>query len=429
LYVLLILWERLLAARHQVFCVIAAKSRSHRALNTLFGSKIRKIEFINFRHFRHFIKNASTGWTAEVKLKNYHKENLRFIPHSRPTLGEEEMRAVSEVIKSGQIAEGEVVKRFEKSFADKMGVREAVAVSSGTAALHLVLLAMGIGPADEVIIPSYVCSALLNAVQYVGATPVLAETDPLTYNMDPEDVQRRITLRTRAIVVPHLFGLAADLDKILKLNVPVIEDCAQAVGATYHHRPLGTFGVAAIFSFYATKVMTTGEGGMIIANSPQITEQVKDLRTYDEKQTYRLRYNYKMTDFQAALGEIQLTRLDDFIKSRRKIARQYVKHFEPLDLKLPAGNAEHIYYRFVVGMQADCAAFVRELVENGVGCARPVFLPLHRQLNMKGYPVTEKTWKTALSIPIYPSLHTKEVEQIIDVFMDTYEKMERSSAI
>ena len=363
-----------------------------------------------------------------MKLKKYHKESLNFIPHSRPTLGEEEMRAVSEVIKSGQIAEGEVVKRFEKSFADKMGVRDAVAVSSGTSALHLVLLAMGIGPADEVIIPSYVCSALLNAVQYVGATPVLAEIDPLTYNMDPDDVQRRITPRTRAIVVPHLFGLAADLDKILKLNVPVIEDCAQAVGATYHDRPLGTFGVAAIFSFYATKVMTTGEGGMIIANSPQILEQVRDLRTYDEKQTYRIRYNYKMTDFQAALGEVQLAHLDDFIKSRRKIARQYLKHFAPLELKLPAANSEHIYYRFVVGMQANCAAFVRELVERRVGCARPVFLPLHRQLNMKGYPVTEKTWETGLSIPIYPSLHNKEVEQIIGVFMDSYEKKGRSTA-
>jgi perosamine synthetase len=363
-----------------------------------------------------------------VKLKNHDKANLRFIPHSRPTLGEEEMRAVSEVIRSGQIAEGEVVKRFEKSFADKMGVLDAVAVSSGTAALHLVLSAMGIGPADEVIIPSYVCSALLNAVQYVGATPVLAEIDPLTYNVDPDDVQQRITRRTRAIIVPHLFGLAADLDKILKLNVPVIEDCAQAVGATHHHKPLGTFGVAAIFSFYATKVMTTGEGGMIIANSPQIIEQVRDLRTYDEKQTYRVRYNYKMTDIQAALGEIQLARLDDFIKRRRKIARQYLKYFTSLELKLPAANAEHIYYRFVVGMQADCSAFVRELAKNRIGCARPVFLPLHRQLNIKGYPVTGKTWETVLSIPIYPSLCTEEVEQIIGVFMDTYEKKGRSTA-
>jgi perosamine synthetase len=361
-------------------------------------------------------------------MKKQDLRNLNFIPHSRPTLGEEEIKAVAEVMTSGQIAEGEVVKRFEKSFAAKIGVGDAVAVSSGTAALHLVLLAMGIGPADEVIIPSYVCSALLNAVQYVGATPVPAEIDPSTYNVDPDDVARRITSRTRAIVVPHLFGLPADLDKILKLNIPVIEDCAQAVGATHHHRPLGTFGDAAIFSFYATKMMTTGEGGMIVAKSPQIIEQVRDLKTYDEKPTYRVRYNYKMTDIQAALGEIQLARLDDFIKLRRKIARHYIKFLNAPKIKLPTENAEHIYYRFVVRIKADCAWLIRELVKKGVGCARPVFLPLHRQLNMKSYPVTDKTWQTALSIPIYPSLSADEIQQLIDIFNNTYEAYGRSAS-
>lgn len=362
-----------------------------------------------------------------MKLKNRDELSLSFIPHSRPTLGKEEMRAASAVIASGHIAEGEVVKRFEKAFAAKMGVKDAVAVSSGTAALHLALLTMGIGSADEVIIPSYVCSALLHAVQHVGAKAVPAEINPMTYTMDPEDARQRITPRTRAIVVPHLFGLAAELDKFLSLNVPIIEDCAQAVGGTYHHRPLGSFGDAAIFSFYATKVMTTGEGGMIISKSSQIMEQARDLKTYDEKQTHRVRYNYKMTDIQAALGEVQLTRLDDFIRRRRKIARQYIELLNAPDIYLPSGNAEHIYYRFVVGLKTDCAPLIRELVRNRIGCARPVFLPLHRLLNMNGYPVTEKAWETSLSIPIYPSLHTREVEQIIGVFMDAYEKQGLSS--
>ena len=363
-----------------------------------------------------------------MKLKNHDKPRLNFIPHSRPTLGEAEIKAVAEVMASGQIAEGEVVKRFEKSFAAKMGVPDAVAVSSGTAALHLVLLAMRIGPADEVIIPSYVCSALLNAVQYVGATPVPAEIDSSTYNLDPDDIAQRVTSRTRAVVVPHLFGLPADLDKILKLNIPVIEDCAQAVGATHHNRPLGTFGDAAIFSFYATKMMTTGEGGMVVAKSSQIIEQVRDLKTYDEKQTYRVRFNYKMTDIQAALGEIQLARLDDFIKLRRKIARHYIKFLNAPEIKLPTENAEHIYYRFVVRLKADCDWLLRELVKKGVGCARPVFLPLHRQLNMKSYPVTDRTWQTALSIPIYPSLRAKEIEQVVSIFTNTYEIRGTSAA-
>ncbi len=283
-------------------------------------------------------------------MKDQVERSLEFIPHSQPTLGEAEIKAVAAVIKSGHIAEGEVVARFEKTFAGKMGVQHAVAVSSGTAALHLALLAMGIGPEDEVIIPSYVCTALLHAVQYVGAQPVPAEIDPLTYNIDPDDVKKRITTRTGAIIVPHMFGVAADLDRLLKLGVPIIEDCAQAVGGTYHQKPLGTFGDAAIFSFYATKVMATGEGGMVTAKSPEIIERIRDLKTYDGKEADAVRYNYKMTDVQAALGEVQLGRLEDFIEQRRKIARQYVKHLKSLSIKLPAEIAEHIYYRFVVGL-------------------------------------------------------------------------------
>ena len=352
-------------------------------------------------------------------ISNTTKSIATFIPHSRPTLGDEEARAVTEVIKSGHIAEGEVVQRFEKAFAGKMGVEHAVAVSSGTAALHLVLLAMGIGPEHEVIIPSYVCSALLHAVQYVGARTVPAEIDPLTYNIDPDDVKMRITTRTGAIIVPHMFGMTADLDRLLKLDVPIIEDCAQAVGGTYHQKPLGTFGDAAIFSFYATKMMATGEGGMATSKSPEITARVRDLKAYDGKEADRVRYNYKMTDVQAALGEIQLARLDDFIEQRRKIAQLYVKRLKSLNIKLPVGTDEHIYYRFVVGLETDCDGVIRKLAQKAVGCARPVFLPIHRHLKKDGYAVTDKVWERSLSIPIYPSLNNREIEQIIAGFIKT----------
>jgi dTDP-4-amino-4,6-dideoxygalactose transaminase len=344
--------------------------------------------------------------------------NQVFIPHSRPTLGGAEIQAVAKVIRSGHIAEGEVVARFEKTFAEKMGVRHAVAVSSGTAALHLTLLAMGIGREDEVIIPSYVCTALLHAVQYVGARPVLAEIDPKNYNIDPDDVQKRITTRTKAVVVPHMFGLAANLDKLLNLDVPLIEDCAQAVGGTYHQRPLGTFGDASIFSFYATKMMATGEGGMAASNSAEIIERIRDLKTYDEKEADKVRYNYKMTDVQAAIGDVQLGRLDEFVDQRESLANQYVKSLKSLNLKLPEENSEHIYYRFVVGLETDCNVLIQKLSRKGIGCARPVYLPIHRHLKMDGYPVTDKVWETACSFPIYPSLHAKEVEQIITNFIN-----------
>ncbi|MGD1971224.1 MAG: DegT/DnrJ/EryC1/StrS family aminotransferase [Desulfobacterales bacterium] len=350
-----------------------------------------------------------------------------YISHSRPTLGAEEAEAVAEVITSGHIAEGEVVTRFEKAFAEKMGVRHAVAVSSGTAALHLTLLAMGVGPDDEVIIPSFVCTALLHAVQYVGATPILAEIDPLTYNIDPSDVQKRISNRTKAIIVPHLLGLAADLDRLLELNIPIIEDCAQAVGGRYQNKPLGTFGPAAIFSFYATKMMAAGEGGMVIAKSAELIDRIRDLKSYDEKAADRIRYNYKMTDMQAALGEVQLARLDDFIARRRTIARRYMDSLKSLAIKLPAHKDEHIFYRFAIGLDTDCEPIMHNLRQQGIGCARPVFLPIHRHLKMDGYQQTDHAWKTTLSVPIYPSLQTAAIEQVITRFIRNFNSTPKST--
>ena len=343
-------------------------------------------------------------------------------------MGKEEIEAVAAVISSGNIAEGEVVHRFENAFANRIGASQAVAVSSGTAALHLTLLAMEIGPGDEVIFPGYVCTALLQAVQYVGASPIIAEIDPATFNIDPDDVQKRITARTKAIIVPHMFGLAADLDKLLELNVPIIEDCAQAVGATYHQKPLGTFGDAAIFSFYATKVLTTGEGGMVLSNSTEIIERVRDLKTYDAKKADTVRYNYKMTDVQAALGEVQLVRLGGFIEQRRIIAREYFNALKSLQIKLPVDLNEHIYFRYVVGLKSDCDALLQDLNRIGVGCARPVFLPIHRHLKLDGYKVTDKVWQTCLSIPIYPSLNNKKIGQLTTDFIELYKKHLNSAA-
>jgi len=341
------------------------------------------------------------------------KYNASLIPHSRPTLGAEEVDAVAAVIQSGHIAEGEVVARFEKTFAAKMGVPQAVAVSSGTAALHLALLSMGIGPGHDVIIPSYVCAALLHAVQYVGARPVPAEIDPQTYNMDADDVVKRMTSRTAAIIVPHMFGLAADLDRLSDLDVPIIEDCAQAAGGSYQKKPLGTLGDVAIFSFYATKMLATGEGGMVASKSPEIIARIRDLKTYDGKPADTVRYNYKMTDLQAAIGEVQLGRLNEFIRQRRKIARQYRESFKSSNLRLPVESDEHIYYRFVVGLEAGCDGFIRKFAQKAIGCARPVFLPIHRHLKLGGYPVTDNVWETSLSIPIYPSLDNSEIEKVI----------------
>jgi len=353
-------------------------------------------------------------------LTDIREQDHHFIPHSRPTLGPEEMRAVTDVISSGDIAEGVTVQKFENSFADYLSARHAVATNSGTSALHLALLALEVGPGDEVIIPSYVCCALLNAVNYTGATPVLADICPETYNLEADDVKKRISDRTRAIIVPHLFGLAADLDSLMALDVPIIEDCAQAVGSEYAQRPVGTFGVAAIYSFYATKVITTGEGGMVVSNSKKFADRIRDLKTYDQKDDYRIRFNYKMTDIQAALGLSQLQRLDFAIRRRRAIAEQYTRAFKILSLNLPAEDPGRIFFRYVFGLDRDALSFFQTLADKSVGCNRPIFLPLHRQLKQKGCPVSDKAWKNSLSIPIYPSLTDAEVATVIDAVITTF---------
>jgi perosamine synthetase len=345
---------------------------------------------------------------------NQGKVEKDIIPHSKPTLGTEESRAVAEVIESGYIAEGKIVKKFERAFAEFLGVEYAMSTGSGTSALHLTLLAMGVGPGDEVILPSYVCSALLNAVNYTGATPILAEISPATYNLDAADLKKHLSKRTRAIIVPHLFGLAADLESILALNVPIIEDCAQAVGTVYHRRPVGTFGQAAVFSFYATKVMTTGEGGMVVSNSRKIADRIRDLKSYDRKEYYKIRFNYKMTDIQAALGLVQLGRLEYFIRRRQAIAHKYSSTFSSYDLKLPPAENGHIYFRYVLGLNNNSIPWIQALSQMGIASDRPVHLPLHRYLNLQGYPLTEDAWRNSISIPIYPRLTKEEINRVVD---------------
>jgi len=334
------------------------------------------------------------------------------IPHSNPTLGKKEIQAVSEVIASGYIAQGEAVSRFEQAVARQFGIRGAAACSSGTAALHLTFLAMELGAGDEVIFPSYVCSALLNAVHYVKATPVLAEVDPRTCNMDADDVEKRLSEKTKAIVVPHLFGMPADLNALTSFGIPVIEDCAQAVGSRFKGKMAGTFGDAAVLSFYATKVITSGEGGMVISNSQDLLNRVRDLREYDRKKGWAIRYNYKMTDMQAAMGLCQLEQLPDFIRKRKQIASDYDAAFEKFPVDLPLKEEGHIYYRYVIGLRDDARPKIDALKKREIGCAMPVYMPIHHYLKLKGYPVTEKIWRESLSIPIYPSLKDEEILRV-----------------
>jgi dTDP-4-amino-4,6-dideoxygalactose transaminase len=265
--------------------------------------------------------------------------------------------------------------------------------------------------------------APLHAVEYVGATPRLADVDPTTYNLDPADVRRRCTRRTRAIIVPHLFGLPADLDALLRLGIPVIEDCAQAFGARYRNRPVGTFGPVSVLSFYATKLFTTGEGGMVLGADRRLLTRIRDLRDYDERRQHAIRYNYKLTDLQAALGRSQLRRLPAMLARRAALAARFRSHWGALPVGLPApdGKRTHVYHRFVVLCPQTAAPTARRLSALGVTARPPVFRPIHRTLGLDGFPGAEHAFRHALSVPIYPALTPKETEVVIRGFRRAFE--------
>jgi len=343
------------------------------------------------------------------------------IPHSRPAIGQEDFRATTEVLRSGQIAQGPWVERFERGMAGFFGLQGGVAVSSGTAALELALRALRIGAGDEVIMPSYVCPAPWLATQRVGAQATLVDIDLNTFNIDPLAVCQVVTNRTRAIIVPHLFGLPADLTALERLGIALIEDCAQTLGATEQGRPVGTVGRLTVCSFYATKLLCAGEGGMVLSNEGTLLERVRSLREYDGAPTLDpSSCNLKLTDLQAAMGLSQLGRLSTFHERRRFLAAAYR---EALSSKaavcpsVPPGRT-HGYYRFTIRLPhlrtdpEGLLGLIGTLEQQGIHCRKPVFRPLHRYLGQSGFPNSDEADRTALSIPLYPDLTDDEVRQI-----------------
>lgn len=338
------------------------------------------------------------------------------IVHSKPTLGVEEVKILAETIASGNIAQGILVRQFEKKTASFIKQKYAIALNSGTSALHLALLSLGIKNNDEVIIPSFTCTALLNAIRYTGAKAVLTDVRPEDYNISVSEVKKKLTEKTKAIIVPHMFGHPVDLAPILNLGPSVIEDCAQSIGATYNNKRTGSFGLLSVFSFYATKMMTTGEGGMILTNSSVLAKKIRDLRDYDKKSNYATRYNYKMTDLQAGIGIKQLSNLTNFIKRRQQIAKQYTKNLSGKDIILPAvkKNCTHVFYRYVIRIRQGSREFMKNMLKNNIICCKPVYMPIHKHMKLCGFPNSDKAWRQAVSIPIYPSLSNENVKTILN---------------
>lgn len=350
---------------------------------------------------------------------------LLSIPHSRPDIGYKEIRAVTGVLKTGIIAYNGEVKKFEENFRKLIKRKYTAALNSGTSALHLSLLALGVNNCSEVILPSYVCPALLNAVNYTGAVPVIADVRPEDGNISAESVRIKITSKTKAVIVPHMFGMPVNVREITALGIPVVEDCAQSLGADFNGKITGQSGKISVFSFYTTKVLATGEGGMTATDDSKLAGRIKDLRSYDGKNDYKIRYNYKMTDLSASLGNVQLSRLRKFVERRRKIADLYRKKIYSPVIHHPLENkkAGNIYFRYVVAVKKGGLPEIVEMFrKRKISAQMPVFKPIHRYLGLdkREFPGTEECCKKFLSLPIYPSLTDKEVERVINTSLEVF---------
>jgi perosamine synthetase len=349
------------------------------------------------------------------------------IPVAKPKIGEDELKRVSEVLKSGMLAQGKIVKEFERGFAKYIGVKEAVAVSNGTVALDLALKAAGIGEGDEVIVPAFTFIATANSVLFQRSRPVFADIDDKTMNIDPNDVLEKINTRTKAIIGVHLFGHPFDLKAISEIckdySLILIEDAAQAHGAEFEGRKVGSFGIGC-FSFYPTKNMTTAEGGMITTNDRDLARKLRLLRNHGDEGKYNhvmLGYNFRMTDVHAALGVEQLRKLDELNERRIRNAEYLTKELRD-DIRKPevVGNVKHVFHQYVVRVEGR-DKFVHELGKSGIGFAihYPFAIyeqPLYRNLGIGGdCRIAEEVSRKVVSLPVHPSLTREDLEYVVEI--------------
>jgi perosamine synthetase len=375
----------------------------------------------------------------------------RIIPVARPSIGEEEERAVVAALRSGWVSQGPKVAEFERQFAEYVGARNAVAVSSCTTALHLALIAAGVKPGDEVICPSLSFVATANAIVYAGATPIFADIDAETYNIDPASIERAITPRTRAILMVHQVGLPAALDEIKQIagrhGLVVVEDAACAIGAEYHGARIGKpHTPLACFSFHPRKVLTTGEGGMITTPDDELAARMRRLRqhgmsvsdlarhgsnkvvseTYDE-----VGYNYRMTDMQAALGMVQLRRLDGMLAKRRQLMQRYTERLAVLPWLISpqeTAGSKHSYQSYMMRLTSDAPISRDELMQRLLDCGistRRGIMAIHREAPYRGgdwdrlLPITNMTTDSTIILPLFQEMTEDDQDYVLDSIEET----------
>jgi len=367
------------------------------------------------------------------------------IPVMRPWLGEEEATAAADAVRSGWVAQGPRVAEFERAFAARVGADHAVAVSSCTTGLHLALVVLGIGPGDEVVVPSLSFIATANAVRYTGATPVFADVDPATQNLTPATIRAVLTGATRAVMAVHQAGVPADLDALRALceerDIALVEDAACAIGSTFAGRPVGAGSELAVFSFHPRKVITTGEGGMVTTTRPEWAARLRRLREHgmsvsaaerDQRRDVVLEsyletgFNYRMTDIQAAVGLVQLGRLDAIVERRRELARAYHERLvgiEGLQVAADPAYGTSNFQSLWVALPEDFPVgrndLLRLLLEHGVSARRGIMAahlePAYADANSLRLPVTERLTATSLILPLFHDLRESEIDHVVGV--------------
>ncbi len=364
------------------------------------------------------------------------------IPINLPLIGEEEIEAVVKVMRSGPLTSalgaGPMVTQFEKKFAEFAGVKHAVAVNTGTAALHSAVVAAGVKQGDEVILPSFTFVATAEAVVMAGGKPVFTDIDPETYNLSPDEIEKNVTKKTRAIIPVDLYGFSVDSKPIRKIaaehDLAVVEDAAQAHGATYAGKPAGVFADAACWSLYASKNITTGEGGVATTDNDEIAETLRLIRTHGEKDKYvsrMLGYNYRMSEIQAAIGIVQLEKLPTFVAKRRENAKKLTRLLTASDrLKLPAESEErrHSWYLYTVRLQNATGnernKIVEQLQTKDIGAVAYYVNPVHQMpyyretFGERKLPETEKAARQVFSLPVHPGVTEEQVDYIGTTILD-----------
>lgn len=362
-----------------------------------------------------------------------------FIPIARPIIGQEEIKAVEEVLKSGMLAQGEAVKSFEDEFAAYLGVKNAIAVNNGTVALDLAIKALDLEPGSEIITPAFTFIATANCALYQGLRPVFADVDEKTFNIDPDDLQKRITPRTKAVIGVHLYGQPFQISAVQEIcqdrSIALVEDCAQAHGAEWKGKKVGSFGTGC-FSFYPTKNMTTGEGGMITTDDDALAARLRLLRSHGDSGKYNhisLGYNYRMMNLQGALGRVQLRHLEEFTARRIANAGYLNDQIKARGISTPfqMDGVRHVYHQYVVRVEDEFPASRERLMEylqaKGVGSAVHYPKAVYQQPFYKdlGYtdvscPVAEDVSRRVMSLPVHPALSAEELQYISET-MNSFE--------